>query len=114
MRLFADEDFPLPAVLRLRELGHDVLTALEAGIANDEITDEEVLALASRLGRAVATHNRRHFRRLHFASPRHAGLILCTRDKKFVRLADRIHSQISSLESLDGQLISVVRPDRIE
>jgi hypothetical protein len=32
--LFADENFPLPAVQRLRRLGHNVLTAGEAGIAN--------------------------------------------------------------------------------
>jgi Domain of unknown function (DUF5615) len=32
--LYADEDFPFPVVERLRQLGHDVLTALEAGKAN--------------------------------------------------------------------------------
>ena len=31
MRLYADEDFPLPAVVELRRLGHDVLTAQEDG-----------------------------------------------------------------------------------
>jgi predicted nuclease of predicted toxin-antitoxin system len=114
MRLLADEDFPLPTVLRLRELGHDVLTALEAGIANDETGDDEVLSLASRLERVILTHNRRHFRRLHRTRPEHAGLILCTRDPDFVRLAQRIHSQISAIQSLAGQLIRVVRPDRVQ
>ncbi|WP_442484067.1 DUF5615 family PIN-like protein [Aeoliella sp. SH292] len=29
-RLYANENFPLPIVQRLRELGHDVLTTLDA------------------------------------------------------------------------------------
>jgi hypothetical protein len=32
--LYADENFPLEVVEALRRLGHDVLTALEAGQAN--------------------------------------------------------------------------------
>jgi len=38
-RLYADEDFPFPVVERLRQLGHDVRTALEAGQANQAIAD---------------------------------------------------------------------------
>ena len=62
-RLFADENFPLPAVEALRRLGHDVLTAVEAGQAGQGIADDAVLALAHALGRAVLTHNRKHFRK---------------------------------------------------
>jgi hypothetical protein len=40
-RLYADEDFPFPVVERLRQLGHDVLTAFEAGQANQGIGDAE-------------------------------------------------------------------------
>lgn len=58
-RLFADENFPLPAVEALRRLGHDVLTAVEAGQAGQGIADDAVLALAHALGRAVLTHNRK-------------------------------------------------------
>jgi len=53
--LFADENFPLPAVRRLRALGHDVVTASEAGLANRSIPDDIILAFATRLGRAVLT-----------------------------------------------------------
>jgi hypothetical protein len=44
--LYADENFELPVVNKLRAKGHDVLTALEAGNANQGIPDEEVLSFA--------------------------------------------------------------------
>jgi predicted nuclease of predicted toxin-antitoxin system len=112
MRLLADEDFPLPTVLRLRELGHDVVTVREAGIDNDETPDQQVLAVATSLSRALITHNRKHFRRLHRNNPHHAGMILCTRDSDFQRLGHRIHHAVSANQTLNGVLISVVRPDK--
>ena len=48
--LFADENFPQPAVRRLRALGHDVLTVAEAGMVNRSIPDDIVLEYAIRLG----------------------------------------------------------------
>jgi hypothetical protein len=35
--LYADENFPFPAVEALRRLGHDVLTAREAGQAGSGV-----------------------------------------------------------------------------
>jgi len=35
-RLYGDENFPYPVVLALRRLGHDVLTAQEAGKAGQK------------------------------------------------------------------------------
>ena len=55
--LFADEDFPFPAVEVLRSHGHDVLTTLEAGLAGLGTNDSEILAVATRLGRTVLTNN---------------------------------------------------------
>jgi hypothetical protein len=63
MRIYADENFPLPMVEELRRFGHDVLTAQEDG--RQSAPDPDVLARAHALGRAVLTHNRRHFERLH-------------------------------------------------
>lgn len=63
-RLYSDENLPLPVVKFLRALGHDVLTAREAGNANSQISDEDVLAFAIANGRSVITRNRRHFIRL--------------------------------------------------
>ena len=68
-RLYADENFPLPVVGFLRTFGHDVLTAKEAGKANQRIPDEDVLAFAFSNERAILTRNRRHFIRLHQLNP---------------------------------------------
>jgi len=45
-RLYANENFPLPAVEELRRLGHDVLTSYESGRAGQAVPDEDVLAFA--------------------------------------------------------------------
>ena len=79
-QLYADEDFSYPVVQRLHQLGHDVLTAHEAGQAGQSIEDEAVLAFATDAGRAILTFNRRHFIRLHLRVPSHEGIIVCTRD----------------------------------
>src|ERR671924_1198263 len=89
--LYADEDFSYPVVQRLRQLGHDILTAHEAGQAGQSITDAAVLAFAPAAGRAVVTFNRRHFIRLHTEVSSHAGIVVCTRDDDVAALADRIH-----------------------
>jgi hypothetical protein len=58
-RFYANENFPRRTVEALRALGHDVLTTQEAGNAGQEISDDEVLAFATRAGRSVLTLNRR-------------------------------------------------------
>jgi hypothetical protein len=45
-RLYSDENIPLQTVEELRRLKHDVLTAQEAGKANQRISDDQVLATA--------------------------------------------------------------------
>lgn len=41
-RFYSTGNFPRLTVVKLRELGHDVVTALEAGNANRRIADEAV------------------------------------------------------------------------
>jgi hypothetical protein len=53
MALYADENFPLRVVEGLRQMGHDVLTALEEGKPNQSITDQDLLARATEISRAV-------------------------------------------------------------
>lgn len=109
-RLYANENFPRQVVEALRILGHDVWTVFEAGNAGQSISDEEVLAFASRHPRAVLTLNRRDFIRLHRVQPDHSGIIVCTQDADTEGQAHRIDEVITSAESLTGQLLRVNRP----
>jgi hypothetical protein len=93
MQLYADEDFPLPVVEELRRLGHDVITAQEDG--RMQTPDPDILARAHALGRAVLTHNRRHFERLHRQGAEHSGILSATEDANHhVALAGRIHAAL--------------------
>ena len=95
MLLYADEDFPLPAVQELRRLGHDVLTAQQDG--RTATPDPDVLARAHALGRAVLTYNRRHYERLHRQGAAHSGILSATHDSDFPCVAARIHARLAGL-----------------
>jgi len=107
-RLYADEQFPRPVAAYLRSLGHDVLTVQAAG--NSGKSDLEVLAFAIADDRAVLTQNRRDFVKLHRSQPDHTGMIICSDDQNFARLAERTHAAITIEEFLPGKLIRVKRP----
>jgi predicted nuclease of predicted toxin-antitoxin system len=108
-RLFAVENFPLPTVERLRQLGHDIRTVAEVGLAGLSIPDEEVLAFAHADGRTVVTHNRKHFRNLHKAGQPHSGMVLCTEDSDFDSLAARVDQAFSQVAHTPGQVVRVTR-----
>jgi hypothetical protein len=110
-RLYTNENFYLPVVVLLRNLGHDVLTSLEAGRANLKIPDPDVLAFAIAEKRCVLTLNRMHFGKLHAITPSHFGIITCTEDSNFEALAMRIHEAVLSTNNLDNQLIKIYRPN---
>lgn len=109
-RLYSNENFPMPAVEELRQLGHDVLTTLEAGQAGQAMPDEQVLAFAIANQRVLLTLNRRHFIRIHQQQPIHFGITVYTFDLDFVALAHRIHQAIVSETQLVNQLIRISRP----
>jgi hypothetical protein len=111
-RLYADEDFPLPVVERLRQLGHDVLTTLEAGLANQGVADPDQLAYATRLGRAILTRNRKDYVRLHTRSAHHAGILSITDDLDFDGQGSRIDAALAGHSTLAGQHVRVNRPSR--
>ncbi len=95
-RLYTNENIEFQVVITLRELGHDVLTSLEAGNANRAVEDEEVLQFAATEQRILVTHNRLHFVRLHQRrTVRHAGIVVCSVDPDFAGLATRIHSALA-------------------
>lgn len=110
-QLYADEDFPFPVVERLRQLGHDVLTAFEAGQANQAIEDAIQLAFATSLGRAILTRNRRHFIPLHKHSVHHAGIISITDDPDLDGQASRIDQALTSHSTLANRHVRVNRPN---
>lgn len=112
VRIYANENFPLPVVEELRRLGHDALTVAETGKAGQKTSDEEVLAFAISDARAVLTLNRKHFFRLHRMHPQHAGIIACTYDPDFLAQAHRINAALKGAIEVDGQLIRVNRPPR--
>jgi len=113
-RLYANENFPFQVVNALRELGHDVLTSLDAGKANQSIPDDEVLAFAEQEKRALLTINRRDFVLSHKKGTQHAGIIVCTQDVDVNGQAGRIHDALQSIETetLNGQLLRINRPAR--
>jgi hypothetical protein len=108
--LYSNENFPRPVVEELRRLGHDVLTVLEAGRADQAVSDEDVLAFAVSLGRALLTLNRKHFIRLHHEHPNHGGIVVCTFDPDFIGQARRIHTILQSASPPTGQLLRIHRP----
>ena len=109
-RLYANENFPLPVVEELRRLGHDVLTIQETGQAGQAISDEGVLASACMEGRMLLTFNRKHFIRLHQQQHDHCGIVACTVDADFIRLAHRIHQALESEGQISRPLIRINRP----
>jgi len=109
-RLYANENFPLPVVVALRQAGHEALTSQEAGNAGRSIPDIDVLRYAIAQQRAVITLNRRHFVRLHSEQPQHFVIIVCSYDPDFAALAERVNDALVAHAILAGQLIRVNRP----
>ena len=109
--LYSNENFPLPTVEALRNLGHDVLTTQDSGHAGQAIPDDEVLAFATERRRILITFNRKHFIRLHNENTDHAGIIVCTVDADFDALAQRIHAALQENQEMAGKLVRVNRPN---
>lgn len=107
MKLYADEDFDHRVVARLRALGHDVLTAMDANRRG--MSDADQLAYATVEGRALMTFNRADYHSLHRRNTMHAGIITCTRDPDVEALSARIHAAIASRLGLAGEVIRIVR-----
>jgi hypothetical protein len=109
-RFYCNENFPLPAVVELRKLGHRCVTVAESGKANVQMADEAVLEFATTNGLAVITFNRRHFIALHVRKPDYAGIVVCTTDADFPALARRIDKAVDPFgDDLRGKLVRVTR-----
>ena len=107
-RFYSHENFPLDLVKELRQLGYDVLNSIDAGQANQSISDENVLKFAQELERVVITLNREDFITLHRESQEHSGIIICKEDRDYLRQADKIHEFIlNDNQPLKGRLIRI-------
>lgn len=109
-KIYSDENFPLPCVEALRQLGHNVLTTADAGQDNQAIADDDVLRFASENERVLVTLNRKHFINLHRETQNHKGIVVCTYDPDFEALAKRIHDVVEKQEQMTGILLRVQRP----
>lgn len=66
-----------------------------------------MLATATAERRAVLTHNRLHFVRLHRATPEHGGIVISSHVRDPVAQADRIARVVSPFADLTNRLIRV-------
>ena len=109
-RFYSNENFPLPVVEELREVGQDVLSIQETGKANQAMSDEEVLAFANKEKRILLTLNRRHFIKLHNKRQPHAGIFACTFDPDFSALATRIDKALQEETDFTKKVVRINRP----
>jgi len=111
-RLYSDENFDVRAMETLQNLGHDTLTARDAGQTNQRIPDHEVLAFATQNSRAIVTFDRRDYYHLHQNQPAHAGIVACTFDADSIRLAGQIHERIEAERGdLEGKFLRIYKPN---
>lgn len=112
MNLLIDEDSQGKAVLRLlRDAGHSVVTAEEAGLHSRD--DIDVLELAARENRVLLTRNVRDFDALHEANANHSGILVEHQDRdpsKNMRDTDLVRA-VGNLErsgsNLTGQFVAL-------
>lgn len=109
-RLFSDENYDQVVVVLLRNMGHDIVTLRELGLADISFPDVEVLRIAAADQRALLTEDR-DFRRLHRKSKAHAGIIQNTKDSDRTALAGRINDEIRRNPDLAGRFIAIKRPN---
>ncbi len=109
-RIYSNENIAITLVFELRNLGHDVLTSIDAGRANLAIPDDQVLAFAIIEDRILLSYNRKDFFKLDKrCESGHAGMILCKFDPDFGAQAARIHSALAVLASTRNRVIRIGR-----
>lgn len=112
LKFYADENLPYDLVQELKRLKYDVLTAYDAGNANQQIPDDQVLATATRLDRTVLTCNRRDFIKLHYSGVNHRGIILCKDPEDFVDVGSFLHEYFITQSSFVDRLLRVLRQNQ--
>ena len=93
-RFYSNEKLPLEIVKSLRKFGHDVLTSVEAGQANQGIPDNEVLTYAASENRILITLNSEDFIKLHRSGINHNGIIICKDDRDYSGQAQTLQNYL--------------------
>lgn len=83
----------------------------QIGLAGQGVLDQQVLQAATTLNRCVITFNRKDFIRLHTQVLQHSGIVVCTFDRDYSALSQRIHQRLTEFSDLAGQLLRVQRPN---
>jgi hypothetical protein len=104
-RFYANENFPLPVVEELRKLGHIIITVQES--QNTMMKDSGIFEYIKKNNMVLLTLNRLHFIHIHNKNKDHPGIIVCTFDSNFKRLANNIDKIFSNNSPLKGKLIRV-------
>lgn len=91
LRYFFDEHVKEPIADQLKRRGIDVLTAKDAGRANQEIPDDEQLAFAVSQGRVLVTADR-DFTTLAYTCTPHEGVILLQREVAIGRYVEYLEA----------------------
>jgi hypothetical protein len=105
IELYLDEDVEVLVAALLRARGFVAVTTLEAGHLG--ASDSDQLLHATNLGKAILTHNRRHFAELArncvAAGQHHAGIIIATRHPTYelLRRLLRIMNNVTADEIRD-------------
>lgn len=112
-RLYSNENLPIELVKALRQLNHDVLTSYEAGRANQNIPDHDVLTFAVVDYRSVITLNRQDFIALHRSGIFHRGIIICKEDRDYRGQAETLNYYLENLgKAMENRLIRVQKQNQ--
>ncbi len=109
---YANENLSAALVETLRQLGHDVLTSYEAGNANQQIPDAQVLATATADGRAVLTFNRDDFLALHRSGVDHGGIVVCKDDSNVREMGKVLDGYLATQATLHNRLLRVLQKNQ--
>lgn len=110
IRLYLDQDVDVRLADRLKQKGYDTVTTRDAG--NISQTDSRQLEYAATHGRAILTHNRRDFKRLHATfihQGRHHYGIITSAHLKLDELEGRVLNLLGTLcaQQAENQLIQL-------
>ncbi len=108
-KLYLDEDCSDKRLKKaLVEFGYDVQTTHDANNLGKD--DKTQLIYAVSQNRAIVTHNRKDFIRIHKETPKHSGIIICTQNPNNQQLAEKIDEKIRTQDQLTNLLLRVNRP----